>query len=127
MLRAWLAERRGRSADPAFPTISGTSLSHDALQYLLNKHLAVARRHCPSLASKHVTPHLLRHTLAMDLLQHGVDRSVIALWLGHESVETIRHLSSGRHEAQGASSGKDRHGRHPGWAATSPTTISSHS
>ncbi|GLR45778.1 integrase [Mesorhizobium amorphae] len=83
-----LAERRGRSADPAFPTISGTSLSHDALQYLLNKHLAVARRHCPSLASKHVTPHVLRHTLAMDLLQHGVDRSVIALWLGHESVET---------------------------------------
>ncbi|UVK49679.1 site-specific integrase (plasmid) [Mesorhizobium sp. AR02] len=88
VLRAWLAERRGRSADPAFPTISGTSLSHDALQYLLNKHLAVARRHCPSLASKHVTPHVLRHTLAMDLLQHGVDRSVIALWLGHESVET---------------------------------------
>lgn len=88
MLRAWLAERRGRSADPAFPTISGTSLSHDALQYLLNKHLAVARRDCPSLASKHVTPHVLRHTLAMDLHQHGVDRSVIALWLGHESVET---------------------------------------
>lgn len=88
VLRAWLAERRGRSADPAFPTINGTPLSHDALQYLLNKHLAVARRHCPSLTSKHVTPHVLRHTLAMDLLHHGVDRSVIALWLGHESVET---------------------------------------
>ncbi|PAP98946.1 MAG: hypothetical protein EOR93_32450 [Mesorhizobium sp.] len=88
VLRAWLAEQRGRSADAAFPTINGTSLSHDALQYLLNKHLAVARRHCPSQASKHVTPHVLRHTLAMDLLQHGVDRSVIALWLGHESVET---------------------------------------
>ncbi|WP_365982338.1 tyrosine-type recombinase/integrase [Mesorhizobium sp.] len=87
MLRAWLVERRGRSADPAFPRISGTSLSHDALQYLLDKHLAVARRHCPSLASKHVTPHVLRHTLAMDLLQHGGDRSVIALWLGHEPVE----------------------------------------
>lgn len=88
VLRAWLAERRGRSSDPAFPTINGTPLSHDALQYLLNKHLAVARRHCPSLTSKHVTPHVLRHTLAMDLLHHGVDRSVIALWLGHESVET---------------------------------------
>jgi integrase/recombinase XerD len=68
--------------------MSGTKLSHDGLQYLLNKHLAVACRHCPSLANKRVTPHVLRHTLAMDLLHHGVDRSVIALWLGHESVET---------------------------------------
>jgi integrase/recombinase XerD len=63
-------------------------LSRDGLQYLLTKHLAVARRHCASLSGKHVTPHVLRHTLAMDLLHHGVDRSVIALWLGHESVET---------------------------------------
>lgn len=88
VLRSWLAERSGRSSDPAFPTINGTPLSHDALQYLLNKHLAVARRNCPSLTTKHVTPHVLRHTLAMDLLHHGVDRAVIALWLGHESVET---------------------------------------
>jgi integrase len=88
VLRAWLAERMGRPSDPAFPTINGTPLSHDALQYLLNKHLTVACRQCPSLAGKHVTPHVLRHTLAMDLLHHGVDRSVIALWLGHESVET---------------------------------------
>jgi site-specific recombinase XerD len=88
VLRAWLTERRGQSSEPAFPTITGTTLSHDGLQYLLNKHLAVACRGCPSLTSKHVTPHVLRHTLAMDLLHHGVDRSVIALWLGHESVET---------------------------------------
>jgi integrase/recombinase XerD len=88
VLRAWLDERQGQLADPAFPTTLGTALSHDGLQYLLNKHLAVARRKCPSLADKHVTPHVLRHTLAMDLLHHGVDRSVIALWLGHESIET---------------------------------------
>ncbi|MER8425805.1 hypothetical protein [Mesorhizobium sp. M1403] len=53
-------------------------LSHDALQYLLNKHLAIAHRRCTSLSGKHVTPHVLRHTLAMDLLHHDVDRSVIA-------------------------------------------------
>lgn len=88
VLRAWLAERNGQPADPVFPTMSGSQLSHDALQYLLNKHLTVACRQCPSLATKRVTPHVLRHTLAMDLLHHGVDRSVIALWLGHESVET---------------------------------------
>jgi len=88
VVRAWLTERKGHPSDPAFPTMSGTQLSHDGLQYLLNKHLAVACRQCPSLANKHVTPHVLRHTLAMDLLHHGVDRSVIALWRGHESVET---------------------------------------
>jgi site-specific recombinase XerD len=88
VLRSWLQERQGQPSEAAFPSTTGTALSHDALQYLLNKHLAVARRHCASLSGKHVTPHVLRHTLAMDLLHHGVDRSVIALWLGHESVET---------------------------------------
>jgi integrase/recombinase XerD len=88
VLRDWLRERGGEASDPAFPTVSGTVLSHDGLQYLLNKHLRIAQRYCPSLSTKHVTPHVLRHTLAMDLLHNGVDRSVIALWLGHESVET---------------------------------------
>jgi integrase/recombinase XerD len=88
LLRSWLRERQGAPSEPAFPNARGTVLSHDGLQYLLAKHLATAQRHCPSLTHKHVTPHVLRHTLAMDLLQHGVDRSVIALWLGHESVET---------------------------------------
>jgi integrase/recombinase XerD len=87
-LRSWLRERQCQPGDPLFPTTRGTALSHDGLQYLLNKHLAVARRHCSSLVTKRVTPHVLRHTLAMDLLHHGVGRSVIALWLGHESVET---------------------------------------
>jgi integrase/recombinase XerD len=88
VLRSWLKERQGKTNDPVFPTVRGTALSHDALRNLLNKHVAVARRRCASLRKKHVTPHCLRHSMAMDLLAHGVDRSVIALWLGHESVET---------------------------------------
>jgi len=88
VLRDWLRERGGQPSDPLFPTTRGTALSHDALQDLLNKHLAVSRRRCPSLARKRVTPHVLRHTLAMDLLHHGAGQTVIALWLGHESPET---------------------------------------
>jgi integrase/recombinase XerD len=88
VLRSWLREREGKPTDPVFTTGRGTVLSHDALRNVLNKHAAVARRRCSSLRKKNVTPHSLRHSMAMDLLQHGVDRSVIALWLGHESVET---------------------------------------
>ena len=88
VLRSWLQERRGQPADPAFPTRQGTPLGHDGLEYLLNKHLAVARNQCPSLKEKRITPHSLRHSLAMSLLGHGVDSSTIALWLGHEQVAT---------------------------------------
>ena len=88
VLRSWLRERQGQPSEPVFPTTRGTALSHDALQYMLDKHLLTARRQCPSLTRKRVTPHVLRHTLAMDLLHHGADQTVIALWLGHESPET---------------------------------------
>ena len=88
VLRGWLRERQGQPADPLFHTTRGRALGHDGLEYLLNKHLTVARRHCPSLIQKRITPHCLRHSLAMSLLRHGADRSVIALWLGHERVET---------------------------------------
>ncbi len=87
-LRSWLEELRGEPDTPVFPNQRGGSLSHDGLDYLLTKHVTVARAACPSLKKKRVTPHVLRHTAAMDLLQSGVDRAVIALWLGHESVET---------------------------------------
>ena len=87
-LRAWLQELRGEPDSPVFPNQRGGALSHDGLAYLLAKHLAVARPVCPSLQDKRVTPHVLRHTAAMELLRNGVDRAVIALWLGHESVET---------------------------------------
>ena len=89
-LRAWLRERKGRSSDFLFPNARGGKLSRDGVEYLLAKHFDVARRGCPSLRKKRVTTHVLRHSVAMDLLQHGVDRGVIALWLGHESVETTQ-------------------------------------
>jgi site-specific recombinase XerD len=89
-LRAWLLERNGQPGDPAFPNGRGQVLSSDGVEYILAKHVATARQSCPGLEKKRVTPHVLRHTAAMDLLQNGVDRSVIALWLGHESMETTQ-------------------------------------
>jgi integrase/recombinase XerD len=89
-LRRWLAQRNGQPSDVVFPNARGSALSRDGLEYLLAKHLATARLACPSLKTKRVSPHVLRHSAAMDLLQHGVDRSVIALWLGHESMETTQ-------------------------------------
>jgi integrase/recombinase XerD len=90
MLAAWIRERRSPSEAPLFPGIRGGALSRDAVERLVAKHVATAQQYCPSLRSKRVTPHVLRHTAAMELLQNGVDRSVIALWLGHESVETTQ-------------------------------------
>jgi len=89
-LRAWLRERNPQPGEALFPNVRGKSLSRDGVQYLLAKHLALARPQCPSLKNKRVTPHVLRHSTAMDLLQCGVDRSVIALWLGHERMDTTQ-------------------------------------
>ncbi|MDZ7752073.1 MAG: site-specific integrase [Gammaproteobacteria bacterium] len=88
VLQAWLAEPAVGEGRILFPNRRGTRLSNDGLQYLLAKHVATARETCPSLRGKRVSPHLLRHTAAMELLQAGVDTTVIALWLGHESVQT---------------------------------------
>jgi integrase/recombinase XerD len=90
VLQAWIKEPWPIESAFLFPTISGGRLSADAVQDLVNKHVAAARMKCPSLVKKRVTPHVLRHTAAMELLQAGVDRSMIALWLGHESVETTQ-------------------------------------
>jgi integrase/recombinase XerD len=73
-----------------FPNVHGGRLSADSVQSLLAKYVPVATESCPSLKSKRVSPHVLRHTAAMELLQAGVDISVIALWLGHESIETTQ-------------------------------------
>jgi integrase/recombinase XerD len=89
-LRAWLLERNGQSEDPVFPSARGHALSPDGVEYVLAKYVLIARQQCPSLEKKRVTPHVLRHTAAMELLHSGVDRSVIALWLGHESMETTQ-------------------------------------
>jgi site-specific recombinase XerD len=90
VLKAWLREPQRGAAQTLFPNARGGRLSPDGVHYLLAKHCATAGNVCSSLKHKHVTVHCLRHTMAMDLLQAGVDRSVIALWLGHESVETTQ-------------------------------------
>lgn len=90
ILHQWLSERNGRPEDPLFPSIRGGSLSRDAVEHLLAKHVAAASKKCPSMAKKRISPHVLRHSTAMNLLHHGVDRTVIALWLGHERVETTQ-------------------------------------
>src|SRR5438874_2300531 len=90
VLTTWLSAHRCADTDPLFATRRGTPLSHDAVTHLVTKHATVAVRACPSLRTKHVTPHTLRHTAAMRLLHAGVDTTVIALWLGHESPTTTR-------------------------------------
>jgi len=90
VLRAWLAERTGTRTDPVFPTNRGGLMSLDALQQRIAHHAATASQRCPTLANKKITPHTLRHTAAMRLLHAGADITTIALWLGHESVETTQ-------------------------------------
>lgn len=90
VLGAWLAERAGQASEALFANRSGRSLSRDALEHRLAKYAAIAARACPSLRQKTISLHVLRHTAAMRLLQAGVDTSVIALWLGHEKVETTQ-------------------------------------
>jgi site-specific recombinase XerD len=89
-LRQWLAERGGTTTDPLFPTRRGTHLSRDAVERLVTKHATIATQSCPTLLDKKITPHTLRHSAAMALLHSGVDITIIALWLGHESPTTTR-------------------------------------
>jgi len=89
-LKAWVRESVPGDSDFLFPTVHGRRMSSDAVQTLLAKYTAVARKNCLSLRCKRVSPHVARHTAAMELLQAGVDLSVIALWLGHESIETTQ-------------------------------------
>jgi site-specific recombinase XerD len=90
VLRAWLSERVAHANDPLFITRAGTMLSRDALERRLATYVAMAVPVCPSLREKTITLHVLRHTAAMRLLHAGVDTSVIALWLGHEQVDTTQ-------------------------------------
>jgi integrase/recombinase XerD len=89
LLAVWISDRCDGSG-PLFPSIRGERLSRDALEHLVRKHCFTASHACPSIGTRRVTPHTLRHSTAMDLLHHGVDQAVIALWLGHESVSTTQ-------------------------------------
>lgn len=88
VLRPWCRERKGEPEDALFPTRHGGPLTPKAVAWLLDKHTTTAARQCPSLASKRVTPHTLRHTNAMLLRAEKVDIHTIALWLGHESTKS---------------------------------------
>ena len=89
-VEAWLDERGGEDDDPVFPSSRRGPLSADALQRLVARHVRTASVACPSLAGRSVTPHTLRHTKAMAMLREGAGNTLIALWLGHESVETTQ-------------------------------------
>ena len=89
VVKAWLKERHPQPDDPLFPNRRGGQLSTDGVQFILTKHVAVARQQCPSLKAKKVSPHVLRHTAAMNLLHAGADTATIALWLGHERLDTV--------------------------------------
>ncbi|MGB8681749.1 MAG: tyrosine-type recombinase/integrase [Candidatus Binatus sp.] len=89
-LRTWLGERDGADSEPLFVSNRGARLSRDAVERIVRKHVGLAATTCPTLKGKRVTPHVLRHSAAMQLLQNGVDRTVIAPWLGHESVESTQ-------------------------------------
>jgi len=86
--RRWLTERRGNPDEPLFPTRPGRPMSRYTVGLLVTKHAATASVTCPSLTTKRVTPHVLRHTNAMLLRAKEVDIATIALWLGHESTQT---------------------------------------
>jgi integrase/recombinase XerD len=89
VLRSWFGELEGKATELAFPSVRGAPLSSDGLNYILQQAVNHAGgSSCPCLLTKRVTPHVIRHTCAMHLLQAGVDMAVIALWLGHESIET---------------------------------------
>jgi integrase/recombinase XerD len=90
VLRIWMRERAGAPTGPLFPTSTGRPLSRDAVALIVTRHTKTAQQTCPTLATKIVTPHVLRHTAAMRLLHAGVDTSTIALWLGHERAETTQ-------------------------------------
>jgi site-specific recombinase XerD len=88
VLRAWFRELGSLGDGVAFPGARGRALSRDGIDHLLARVVAAATAACPSLEAKKVSPHVLRHSTAMHLFQAGVDMAVIALWLGHESLET---------------------------------------
>ena len=88
LLQAWITECAGSNTDPLFPTRRGTPLSRDALQRRIDKYAALAADSCPTLTEKRASPHIMRHSAAMRLLNAGVDIVTVALWLGHQNVAT---------------------------------------
>ena len=91
IIRHWLPQIEQHPHNPLFPNRFGKTMTRSGVEKQLRVAVAKARQQCPSLANKKVSPHTIRHTTAMHLLQAGVDLSVIAMWLGHESITTTHH------------------------------------
>lgn len=87
-IRAWLAVRGQARVPDLFLSARGTEMTRAGFEYLLRKHATTARAHCPSLRGKRISPHVLRHTCALNILQATGDIRRVALWLGHESIQT---------------------------------------
>lgn len=94
VIEHWFDELGANPSVPLFPTRKGKKISRDTVAYTLGKYVSLAEQNCSSLLKKRVSPHVLRHTAAVHLLQAGVDLSVIALWLGHESLESTQAYMS---------------------------------
>ena len=90
VLKAWLRECEPKNDSIVFTNRRGGRLSTDGVQYILDKYVQRVAQQRASFRKKRVTPHVLRHTAAMRLVQAGVDRTTVALWLGHESIETTQ-------------------------------------
>jgi integrase/recombinase XerD len=84
-LRSWLDQLSAAPDAPVFPNRAGTPMTRSGIRDRLDRAVAAAEQDCPSLRGQHITPHTLRHSTAMHLLQSGTDLAVIALWLGHSS------------------------------------------
>lgn len=89
-IKAWMVEAQKGNGSVLFPTIHGERMSADTVQYLLAKYVSKAAERCPSIRAKRISPHVLRHSAAMELLDAGVDSTVISLWLGHESTRSTQ-------------------------------------
>ena len=87
-LRAWLAIRGKRQAPDLFLNARGEPLSRSGFEYILDKHVQTAIKSCPSLSGKRVSPHVLRHTCALTVLQATKDLRKVSLWLGHAHMQT---------------------------------------
>jgi site-specific recombinase XerD len=107
-LRNWLAENTKDYSKPLFVSNRGGRLSRDAVELIVRKYANLASTKCSTLKGKRVTPHVLRHSAAMQLLHSGVDRTIIALWLGHESVETTHMYVHANTEMKEKAMGKTK-------------------